>query len=393
LAGVFDVTASPYSAVGDGSTDDAAAFIAAINAANAVSSAHSRAQVRIPGLPYKIIGGLPTRRFVDLIGAGTPTLIGDGTSNMFDFLAAGANGPAWRNNIENIQFANCAKAIYCPTANADGGIINVRGCGFGSDVAVGAHTGSYDGSRSCVLNMENCWSDADRFVVSFCDKLNLRDNTITYQGQNHEVVSCMGSCNFTGNLWTPEVAAGTASTMACWIAFHAADSITPSTVSFDARASLIVTGDEFGTEHAGITAVFSDAAVQLDAVPGLMWHVNITMRNCKGGAGTVPTRRSLIVLFAPPWATTGPPPAGGMADYIDLRGTSLSRCADYVIGLDAGFLGFTPVRGRFPVINLDPTINKCAGTDVWPRLALPGQRDALAAGIVHPDIRNFVRMC
>lgn len=79
----INVTAAPYSAVGDGAADDAAAIQAAVTAA-----ATEKRKVYLPGGTYKINSQISVPSNVEIFGDGVATVVQLGTAGMNGFVAA-----------------------------------------------------------------------------------------------------------------------------------------------------------------------------------------------------------------------------------------------------------------------------------------------------------------
>jgi len=172
-----------YGAVGDGSTDDSAAFQRAFDVAVQAASSSTAASgwvsttnvaVIVPAKVYAIGSAITldaNEHQLDVICPdGRAVLLGSGQSyKCFDFTRL------WNNKFVGIKFTGFSTAVEYDTNNVDASLIEFENCEW-SDCTIGVDTTSFATSRSTVMVFRACrCAFVPRLVNSYCDILSIID--------------------------------------------------------------------------------------------------------------------------------------------------------------------------------------------------------------------------
>jgi hypothetical protein len=280
-----------FGARGDGRSDDSVAIQRAFDAAKAgIVSPRARPLVEFPPLSFHITKAITVPRNVDVQALGQAELSGEGNDGL-------VSAEAFRANIRGINFSHFGTALKLSTGNIDTALLNVEDCEFDNSCALGIDTGSFDGSRSTVLTIRNCFSAAVRFLKVYTDVLNIENCWVCHDGGNHEVMLIDSRTTISGSMFVPYAAIDDKTALdRCWIVFNASDYC----------RGLRVQGCRFsGEQGGGFTVLNNYAKGNPDYLAEVGNQVCIGFYDCElDTLRSAEGRQSPIVLYAMPNAIT-----------------------------------------------------------------------------------------
>lgn len=238
-------------AMADGITDDAvpiqqcAKVLRLLRNTDGSLIAATSSLLDLESRKYKIsseimLDGVNTESWVNI--RGTNALViggGKGTNNCFVY------EKTRRIEIYGVEFQSFNKAIKFDTNNVAGAIVNIDRCGSHNN-SVFIDSTSFTKSRSTVLNVSRCWSDArtDTAIISHCDVLNVTGSSFQHANSGNSIFYVDSRAVFDGCLFVPYPGARVANSR--WADLHMSDE-TRSITFRDCRIS---------GEGGGITAVY-----------------------------------------------------------------------------------------------------------------------------------------